>query len=204
MPNEINVSHFGFRNTLYYLILQADINNYVTESNEGNNTTTAAVPVTVTAPELVPGGLGSDATAVSANSLRVWYSVTNMGNGAANAPSFGYWWDQVTLSTNPSLAGAVTAWSFRYNGSEAAGAVYTVTNTVNLPALAPGNSSTALATLRHVSRIAAQAAAQVGTCTASARHWWTPKSRYGCGSIAKSHCACFRTHFPRSQTYTGV
>jgi len=51
--------------------LQADINNYVIESNKGNNITTEAVPVTVTAPELVPGGLGSDATAVSANSLRV-------------------------------------------------------------------------------------------------------------------------------------
>ena len=51
--------------------MQADINNYVTESNKGNNITTEAVPVTVTAPELVPGGLGSDATAVSANSLRV-------------------------------------------------------------------------------------------------------------------------------------
>jgi len=49
--------------------LQADINNYVTESKKGNNITTAAVPVT--APELVPGGLGSDATAVSANLLRV-------------------------------------------------------------------------------------------------------------------------------------
>lgn len=51
--------------------MQADINNYVTESNKGNNITTEAVPVTVTTPELVPGGLGSDATAVSANSLRV-------------------------------------------------------------------------------------------------------------------------------------
>ena len=55
----------------YHLVLQADINNYVTESNKSNNITTEAVPVTVTAPELLPGGLGSDATAVSANSLRV-------------------------------------------------------------------------------------------------------------------------------------
>jgi hypothetical protein len=41
------------------------------------------------------------------------------------------------------------------------GAVYTVSSPVNLSTLAPGNSPTALVTLHHVSRIAAQAAAQV-------------------------------------------
>ena len=37
----------------------------------------------------------------------------------------------------------------------------------------------------------------VGTCTASARQWWNPKSRYQCGSIEKSHCASFPHTFSR-------
>ena len=36
-----------------------------------------------------------------------------------------------------------------------------------------------------------------GTCTASARQWWNPKSRYQCGSIEKSHCASFPHTFSR-------
>src|SRR5208282_3834797 len=36
-----------------------------------------------------------------------------------------------------------------------------------------------------------------GTCTASARQWLNPKSRYQCGSLEKSHCASFPRTFSK-------
>jgi len=103
------------------------------------------------------------------------------------------------------LAGAVTTRSFRHNGSEAAGAVYTVTNTVNLPALAPWNLPTALATLRHVSRIAAQAAAQVSVPVPPApASGGTPSHGTNAAASRNRTAPLFPTHFPESQTYTGL
>ncbi len=70
--------------------------------------------------------------------MKVWFTITNAGNGTAASPYYGYWYDQVTLSTNGTLAGAVTSWSWYYYGTLAAGASYTQTNSITLPSLSPG------------------------------------------------------------------
>src|SRR2546429_195075 len=69
--------------------------------------------------------------------MKVWFNVTNVGNGTASSP-FGGWYDQVTLSTNTALAGKLSSWEWFRFGTEAAGAVYTLTNAVTLPTLASG------------------------------------------------------------------
>jgi hypothetical protein len=91
----------------------------------------------LTAPDLSPASFASDATVVSTNTMRVWFTITNAGNGTAASP-YGYWYDQVTLSTNGTLAGAVSSWSWYYYNSLAAGVSYTLTNSITLPSLLPG------------------------------------------------------------------
>ncbi|MFZ0826140.1 MAG: CARDB domain-containing protein, partial [Verrucomicrobiia bacterium] len=101
------------------------------------NTSGTAGTFNLTAPDLVAASLASDATAASASSMKVWFSVTNAGNGTAISP-YGYWMDQVTLSANGTLAGAIASWSWNFDGPLAPGASYTLTNTITLPSLPAG------------------------------------------------------------------
>lgn len=101
------------------------------------NTSSEPGTFSLVAPDLAPLSLASSSTAVSGNSLDIWYSVTNQGSGAATS-RYGYWQDRVSLSTNATLAGAVTSWGWNYYGTLAAGTAYTVSNTVTLPALPLG------------------------------------------------------------------
>jgi hypothetical protein len=101
------------------------------------NMSASAGSFSLTWPDLFPSDLGGDSTAVPGQPFNIWFSVTNGGTGPASSP-YGYWYDQVTLSTNTTLAGAVASWNLYYSGGLAAGQSYTVTNSLTAPNLAAG------------------------------------------------------------------
>jgi subtilase family serine protease len=85
----------------YYLILKADANNVVVESNEANNVVT--VPVTLNGPDLIPTAVSAVA---SADGLQknVVVTVKNVGSAASDA----FWRIQLYLSRDTQLDAADT------------------------------------------------------------------------------------------------
>ncbi len=125
----------------YYLILKADANNWLFESDESNNT--LSVPVRV---EILPPDLAAIAFVVpnsvigppNPNVTLVW-GVTNQGTGVAEPPPYWSWSDRVQLSTNNVLdttATFVASWS--ESGPVPAGGSYWRTNVVHLPVTQSG------------------------------------------------------------------
>jgi subtilase family serine protease len=72
-------SNIAFGN--YYLLLQADSNSEIFESNENNNVTAKAI--TVAAPDLVIQNPSAPASANIGTSIQLSYQVKNQGNGKA-------------------------------------------------------------------------------------------------------------------------
>jgi hypothetical protein len=89
-------------------------------------------------PDLAPVSV-SAAVAVSGQSVQIVTVATNQGNGTAYPASYGYWFEQLWISTNAvwdDTATRLAAWT----QSEAvpAGGGYGMTNTVSLPNWATG------------------------------------------------------------------
>jgi YD repeat-containing protein len=121
----------------YYLILRADEYNWIVESNEVNNA--ISIPISLRVPDLAPVAFGVASnnvvfypTSPQSPTIPVTWAVTNQGTGVAS----GYWYDQVYVSTNGTISGAISSPYFYESWSStplAVGAVYRRTNTVSLP-----------------------------------------------------------------------
>ena|GEM_PF-1257501 len=118
----------------YYLIFRANHNRWLTESNYGNND--RAIPITLSAaPDLVPTTFTAPAAASTQQPIAVSWTVQNQGTVEA----FPIWNDDVILSTTPTGSGTELVSSDTPQSTVAAGASYTVSKTVALPAAGPGS-----------------------------------------------------------------
>ena len=121
----------------YYLIVQTDMIGQITEADENNNELAKSIVIQTqgSLPDLSPVLLSAPGTAAAGQIIQVIYAVTN--RGAASA--VGTWYDHLVLSTN-------TAWHMNdyllafvvRTQALAAASSYRVTNSVALPAWAPG------------------------------------------------------------------
>ena len=120
----------------YYLLVKADADAGLPESNETNNV--LAMPVRVRLPDLVPTNLVVTGDAVAGRSLTVSWAVANQGNGPLVAGTA--WNDKVYVSSNSVwTTNATLLGTFSVNQTLATGAGYALTNTVTLPSLPTGN-----------------------------------------------------------------
>ncbi|MCL4368485.1 MAG: hypothetical protein M1337_04895, partial [Actinobacteria bacterium] len=122
----------------YFLILRADGNYNIPETNEGDND--IAIPITITTPDsdLVPTAFNAPDTAGTGSQISLDFTVRNSGTVDINTYD---WYDQLYLSETPDLSGAnwyMTDW-WTY-GPLAAGASYSQTAaSAWLPGVPPGN-----------------------------------------------------------------
>ena len=123
-----------------YLILKADSDNYVFESEENNNRIAAPIILNLPAqmPDLTPISLTAPATGVGGQQIQVSRAVTNQGNATA-MPS---WYDAFFLSTNAVWDERAVKIGEQYVGQQVAtNGCYAVTNMITLPRVSPGNYS---------------------------------------------------------------
>lgn len=97
----------GIANGNYHIIVMTDADNNVVEGvNEGNNATVAVQPIAVSVspiPDLIVQTVEVPATANSGQTIRVQWTVKNLGPGATNASQ---WHDQVFLSPDQTPDGS--------------------------------------------------------------------------------------------------
>ncbi len=120
----------------YYILVKADFwGNKCYESNEENNVLSRQINIGV--PDLVVSAITAPATASTQETISISWTVKNEGSGAAVVD----WLDGVYLSTDAQLdtlvdTNIISTW---HNGALAAGADYTATQSVQIPAVPPGN-----------------------------------------------------------------
>jgi hypothetical protein len=118
----------------YYLIAYVDGTQVRAESDETNNT--LAMPITITAPDLIVTAVGPSTAAAGQSATITW---TVMNQGTASIP--GVWIDRVFLSTDAVLDGGDT--NIVSVGSPAgplaAGDSYSGSQNITMPNVAPGN-----------------------------------------------------------------
>jgi hypothetical protein len=111
-----------------YLIIDADQDNALHESNLTNNT--FAIPITITSPALTLTTATAPTAAVAGDNVPVSWTVQNEGNGSATQ----YWEDEVYVSPDNVLdSKAVGLASFVLTPPLAVGASYTEQQNVTLP-----------------------------------------------------------------------
>ncbi len=112
-----------------YLLVVTDSFNYQLETDETNNV--RAVPITLTAPDLVVSAPAAPASARLGDTIPIAFTVTNQGAGQAA----GNWTDSLYLSDTPTLDGTATpVASIPHTGLvPASGGSYTVSQDVLLP-----------------------------------------------------------------------
>jgi subtilase family serine protease len=120
-----------------YLIFVADRDNYQGEISENNNL--AAVPITLTAPDLIVSNGSVPATGTVGKSIEVSWTVQNQGTSAAPTD----WYDRIYLS-NDAIFDAntdtyITQELISTQTPLAAAASYSTTRNINLPNFATGN-----------------------------------------------------------------
>ncbi|MHB9049421.1 MAG: CARDB domain-containing protein, partial [Pirellulales bacterium] len=103
----------------YYLIVQADAGQTLTEANETNNATasTAVDLAFPPAPDLVPGAVASAGVALPGSQVLVSWTVANQGTAVAAGP----WTETVYLSSDASIGDDKPVASFTYAGPLAPG-----------------------------------------------------------------------------------
>jgi subtilase family serine protease len=130
----------------YYLIVKADYSGRVFEADETNNT--AAMPIAIGTADLAVTTFTAPAAAGPQALVSLSWSVRNGGSAAATGSYSGgccgdyRWYDGVYLSTDAALDGADTFvgnWGTANQYNLAAGASYTTTTTMQLPAVAAGS-----------------------------------------------------------------
>lgn len=119
----------------YYLIVRADTpENRVAEGAAEDNT--VAFPVTITAANLWPTNVWFTTTATPGENLEINLSVTHSGD--ADLPNMG-WTDSVYFSADNILDGSDTLlWTPWHEGPLAPGGSYTLTGTLAVPPVPPG------------------------------------------------------------------
>ncbi len=120
----------------YFLLLRVDRNGVLHEPNETNNTWTA-LPISLRAADLVPGGLSAPASARAGSSISLTWSVSN---GSVDVDAHPSWADYVYLSKDATCCTGDTSLTNASRSTVVApGASYSLTRTVTLPAtLTPG------------------------------------------------------------------
>ena len=118
----------------YSLVLVADAAKSVTETDEANNR--RAIPITLTAPDLVLTALNAPAAVTTQQSISVSWTVKNQGDAAATLP----WNDRIYLSTTAfcCLGNPVVATVSRPMPL-APGASYTTTKLLTVPNVSAGS-----------------------------------------------------------------
>ena len=122
----------------YYLILRADDNSFLYESDYSNNTLAIPVTFTILPPDLCPVSLRAASQVTSTPNPRVSISwgITNLGVGTAQ----GSWSDVLYLSTNRDLDNNAVAIDFAAEtGPVPAGGSYWRTNLLQLPVVQSGS-----------------------------------------------------------------
>jgi PKD repeat protein len=112
----------------YWLLLRANDGGFIVESDTSNNT--LALPVSLSAPDLVPVSIQAPQGVPSDAWIQVVYAVTNQGN----APALGSWWDTFYLSTNAVWDATACSLTDSYeDGPVTAPGGYSATNSFWLP-----------------------------------------------------------------------
>ncbi len=116
-----------------YLIFQTNATGSLTETSTSNNT--FSVPITIgsasSLPDLTVSSAGAPGSASAGQTLTVSWSVYNAGGATAS----GSWTDAVYLASSPTPGvGATPLSSFSANGPLAAGASYSNSQSVTIPA----------------------------------------------------------------------
>ncbi len=115
-----------------YLFVITDSGNAVYEFGYETNNSSAGLPITVAAPDLVVSNLIASATGTAGGTVPVTWTVTNLGPGIATAD----WSDRIYISTNATFDGSDTllvAESTAAATPLAVGAAYTRSRTVTIP-----------------------------------------------------------------------
>jgi hypothetical protein len=123
-----------------FLVANADSGNLIFEVNKANNLAISASAIQFLNPDLVVDSVVVQSSASFGDSIPVVWTVRNAGTG----PAVGGWLDRISLSPNPSQAGATPLLTLPITGVSpmAAGAIYTRTQMVTLPlnsSAAPSN-----------------------------------------------------------------
>ncbi|MCZ8249497.1 CARDB domain-containing protein, partial [Microcystis sp. LE19-195.1E] len=132
-----NVTLPSFNPGNQYLLFVADSSNYQGEINENNNL--AAVPITLTAPDLIVSNASVPATGTVGKSIEVSWTVQNQGTSAAPTD----WYDRIYLSNDAIFdANADTYITQELISTQtplAAGASYSITRNITIPNFGTGN-----------------------------------------------------------------
>ena len=119
----------------YFLIVAADNNNAIGESNETNNA--LAVAVTVTKPDLVPTVLTPQTAVIAGRSVSVLCTIANQGDGTAVDGAS--WSNRLFLSTDAVLDGGDTFLDQFFQNVLAAGNSFSITRNPTIPNVSPGS-----------------------------------------------------------------
>jgi len=93
------------------------------------------VPVRITAPDVTPSALTAPGSAATQQTISVSWTVVNRGDATASAT----WRDGVYLSDAPVCCGAAPNLTANRPAPLAPGASYTLTRSLAIPKMAPGN-----------------------------------------------------------------
>jgi subtilase family serine protease len=130
-------------NGQYYILVSANANNSLNETNVGNDVAAVAISYSVEFPDLAPIALQAPnvLTVPPDPWLTIVWGVTNQGLGAASAEWPWYlWYDNLWVSTSSNLdTNAVPVIAVLETNSVAPGGSYWATNTVQLPIAQSGN-----------------------------------------------------------------
>jgi hypothetical protein len=116
----------------YYLIFQANADNYLCESDGSNNVAIAPVVIQLSPglPDLAPVSLVTPSSAMAGQTIQVVYALTNRGNETAFSP----WSDGLYLSSNAVWDTTAFQLGSRLQSRAVTnGGTCTFTNTVTLP-----------------------------------------------------------------------
>ena len=117
----------------YYLLVQADFYNVVSEEVETNNTS-APVALNLELPDLAVSSIVAPAVAVAAEPIPLVVTITNGGNAAAAGP----WSAAVNVAANTNGDGKSVIGTFNFTNTIAVASSVMVTQTVILPGTAAG------------------------------------------------------------------
>ena len=96
----------------YYLFVKANYTSGYQGETDLTNNVSAAIPITLNAPDLVVSAASAPATGTVNASITVNWTVTNQGDVAAPAQ----WYDSVYISSSNTFDGTALAAEDRYNG----------------------------------------------------------------------------------------
>jgi hypothetical protein len=118
----------------YYLIGIANYGSNLWESGYANNA--LAIVITIGNTDLIATNFSANDTPVAGTNLSITFTVANIATNAYSS----YWYDGVTLSTNATLAGAITKWDWYGYHSLASGGSYVQNQSILLPGIAAGTN----------------------------------------------------------------